>query len=68
MDHMENRVAKLEAIADDMRSTLNTVVGQLARIDSKLDSNPIRAGSSMWSASFSASCSPQSLPRQASSR
>lgn len=40
MDHMENRVAKLEAIADDMRSTLNTVLGQLARIDSKLDSKP----------------------------
>lgn len=35
---MENRAAK--AIADDMRSTLNTVLGQLARIDSKLDSKP----------------------------
>lgn len=46
MDHMENRVAKLEAIADDMRSTLNTVLGRLARIDSKLRiPNPIRAGS-----------------------
>jgi len=29
-----------KAIADDMRSTLNTVLGQLARIDSKLDSKP----------------------------
>lgn len=40
MHHMENRVAQLEAIADDMRSTLSTVLGQLARIDSKLDSKP----------------------------
>jgi hypothetical protein len=35
---MENRAAK--AIADDMRSMLNTVLGQLARIDAKLDSKP----------------------------
>jgi hypothetical protein len=35
---MENRAAK--AIADDMRSMLNTVLGQLARIDSKLDTKP----------------------------
>jgi hypothetical protein len=35
---MEHRATK--TIADDMRSTLNTVLGQLARIDSKLDSKP----------------------------
>ncbi len=38
MSGMEHRAAK--AIADDMRSTLTTVLGQLARIDSKLDSKP----------------------------
>ncbi len=37
---MENPAAK--AIADDMRSTLNTVLGRLARIDSELDSKPDR--------------------------
>jgi hypothetical protein len=38
IDNMGYRDTK--AIADDMRSTLNTVLGQLARIDSKLDSKP----------------------------
>ncbi len=37
---MENRLIKLEASAEDTRSTLNTILGQLARMDAKLDSKP----------------------------
>jgi hypothetical protein len=37
---METRLAKLEATYEDTRSTLNTILGQLARMDAKLDSKP----------------------------
>jgi hypothetical protein len=37
---MEERIAKLELIAEDTRSTLNTIMGQLGRMDAKLDSKP----------------------------
>jgi hypothetical protein len=40
IDGMEDRIVKLEAIAEETRSALNTVLGQLARIDAKLDSKP----------------------------
>jgi hypothetical protein len=40
MNGMEDRIIKLEAIADDTKSALNSIFGQLARIDTKLDSKP----------------------------
>ena len=37
---MESRITKLEATYEDTRSTLNSILGQLARMDTKLDSKP----------------------------
>lgn len=39
-DGMEARVSKLEDIAADTRSTLETIQRQLARMDAKLDGKP----------------------------
>lgn len=37
---METRMTKLEASAEDTRSTLDSILKQLARMDTKLDSKP----------------------------
>lgn len=37
---METRMTKLEASAEDTRSTLDSILRQLARMDTKLDSKP----------------------------
>lgn len=37
---METRMSKLEASAEDTRSTLDSILRQLARMDTKLDSKP----------------------------
>lgn len=37
---METRTSKLEASAEDTRSTLDSILRQLARMDTKLDSKP----------------------------
>jgi hypothetical protein len=37
---METRLTKLEEAYEDTRSTLNTILGQLARMDAKLDAKP----------------------------
>ncbi|UZD70894.1 hypothetical protein [Brucella sp. JSBI001] len=39
-DGMEARVSKLESLAEDTRSTLESIQRQLARIDTKLDGKP----------------------------
>ncbi|MFE0233491.1 hypothetical protein ACFW0F_06090 [Brucella anthropi] len=39
-DDMEARVSKLESLAEDTRSTLESIQRQLARIDTKLDGKP----------------------------
>ncbi len=39
-DPMEARVSKLESLAEDTRSTLESIQRQLARIDTKLDGKP----------------------------
>lgn len=39
-DDMEQRVSKLERMASDTRSTLESIQRQLARMDTKLDNKP----------------------------